>query len=54
MSGKISLIGIGMALLVRLAAAANVVYVSSFDNDTVLKFNALSPLVESSKTTPPP
>ena len=42
MSGKISFVGIGMALLVRLAAAANIVYVSSFDSDTVLKFNAQS------------
>jgi DNA-binding beta-propeller fold protein YncE len=35
-----SLIGIGMAVFVNWAAAVNVVYVSSFDNDTVLKFNA--------------
>jgi DNA-binding beta-propeller fold protein YncE len=40
MSCRISLVGIGMALFAGWAAAANVVYVSSFDNDTVLKFNA--------------
>jgi DNA-binding beta-propeller fold protein YncE len=40
MSGKVPLIGILMALMVRWAAAADVVYVSSFNTDTILKFNA--------------
>jgi len=40
MSYKLSLVGIGVALFVRVAAAANIVFVSSFDNDTILKFNA--------------
>src|SRR5947208_2802581 len=42
MSYKISFIGIGMALFVRVATAANIVFVSSFDNDSILKFNAQS------------
>lgn len=40
MSYKALLIGIGMAVVVRWAAAADVGYVSSFDNDAVVRFNA--------------
>ena len=37
---RVSLVGIMMAAVVGLAAAADVVYVTSFDNDSVLKFDA--------------
>ncbi len=37
---KASLVGIGMALFVGWAAAATEVYVTAFDNDAVVKFNA--------------
>jgi DNA-binding beta-propeller fold protein YncE len=37
---KTVLVGIIFALIVGLAQAANVVYVTSFDNDSVLKFDA--------------
>ena len=39
-SCKTVLVGIIFTLIVGLAQAANVVYVSSFDNDSVLKFDA--------------
>ena len=39
-SYKTVLAGVIFALIVPLAQAANVVYVTSFDNDSVLKFDA--------------